>query len=244
MSISLVGTHTLIMGDSVEEMSKLGERCVDAVVTDPPYCSGSVSESQRSASKGQGLRSETITRFGWFKGDNMGTAGLMFLLRVTAWEAQRVLKPSGSFLVFCDWRMLPNLVPAIESVGFRYQNAIVWDKGNAGLGVGFRAQHEFIMHFTNGSPVYHSKSFGNVLKSRRVSAKDREHQTQKPVDLMQQLLTVVCPPGGIVLDPFMGSGTTGVAAIGNGSHFIGIERDREYYDIAKQRLADATINPE
>lgn len=232
-----IGNAELYLADCMEVLPSL-QRC-DAVITDPPYCSGSVSEASRTAAKGQGLRSENIARLGWFKGDNMGTAGLVFLLRSIAWEAQKILSQSGSVLMFCDWRMLPNLAPAIESVGLRYQNMIVWDKENMGLGAGFRAQHELVMHFTNGAPEYHNRSVANVVKARRVTAKEREHQTQKPVDLMCQLVSVVCPPDGIVLDPFMGSGTTGVAAIMSGRKFIGIERDPEYFEIACRRLSDA-----
>ncbi len=185
------------------------------------------------------MRSENLSRFGWFLGDNMGTAGLVFLLRAMAFEAVRVMKPTGSLLVFCDWRMLPNLAPAIESAGLRFQNVIVWDKEVMGLGTGFRAQHELVMHFTNGAPGYHHKGTSNVLRAKRVHAKAREHQTQKPTDLMRQLVAVVAPPGGVVLDPFMGSGSTGVAAIEHGCDFIGCERSPEYVAIARARIAAA-----
>jgi DNA modification methylase len=229
-----IGSATLYQGDAIDIMDTL-ER-VDAIVTDPPYCSGSVSEASRSAAKGQGLRSENIKKLGWFVGDNMGTAGLVFLLRSVAFGALRILSPEGSMLVFCDWRMVPNLAPAIESAGLRYQNMVAWDKGVMGLGMGFRAQHEIILHFTAGSPKYHDLGTANIVKAARVSADDREHQTQKPVDLMQRLLRVVCPPGGTVLDPFMGSGSTGVAAAAEKMRFIGIERDPEHFDTACERL--------
>ena len=142
-------------------------------------------------------------------------------------------------LVFCDWRMVPNLAPAIESAGLRYQNMVAWDKGVMGLGMGFRAQHEIILHFTAGSPKYHDLGTPNIVKAARVTAADREHQTQKPVDLMQRLLRVVCPPGGTVLDPFMGSGSTGVACAAEGMKFIGVERDPEHFDTAVERLKAA-----
>jgi DNA modification methylase len=229
-----IGSAALYQGDAIDIMDTL-ER-VDAIVTDPPYCSGSVSEASRTAAKGQGLRSENLTRFGWFVGDNMGTAGLVFLLRTMAFHATRILSPEGSMLVFCDWRMVPNLAPAIESAGLRYQNMVAWDKGAMGLGMGFRAQHEIILHFTAGSPKYHDLGTSNIVKAARVSADDREHQTQKPVDLMQRLLRVVCPPGGTVLDPFMGSGSTGVAAAAEKMRFVGIERDPKHFDTACERL--------
>ena len=228
-------TTTVIHGDALQVMQGMQAASIDAVVMDPPYCSGSVSEASRSAAKGQGLRSENINRFGWFVGDNMGTAGLVFLLRSVAFESIRLLRGSGSLLVFCDWRMVPNLAPAIESAGLRYQNMVIWDKGSMGLGAGFRAQHEVILHFTAGSPEYHDKGLSNVLKCPRVG-QDREHQTEKPVSLIEQLIRVACPPSGVVLDPFGGSGTTGVAAQNLGRGCICIERDAQHVETARRRL--------
>lgn len=226
-------------GDCLALMREMADGSVDAVITDPPYCAGAISEAQRTRAAGQGLRSENIRRFGWFTGDNMGTAGLMFLLRAIAFEAVRVVKPTGSLVVFCDWRMLATLAPAIESAGLRYQNLVVWDKGHMGLGLGFRARHELALHFTFGSPEYHDKGTANVLECRRVSAAEREHQTQKPVDLMAQIVRVVAPVGGLILDPFCGSGSTGVACAATARRFLGFERDAAHCETARRRLADA-----
>lgn len=238
LNIEKIGRATLYLGDCLETMEALGP--VDAVITDPPYCSGSVSEASRTAAKGQGLRSENIARLGWFVGDNMGTAGLASLLRSMAFRALKILNPEGSILVFCDWRMVASLAPTIESAGLRFQNLIVWDKGAMGLGAGFRAQHEIILHYTAGSPKYHDLGTSNVLKSARVGADCREHQTQKPIDLMQRLVRVVCAPDGTVLDPFMGSGSTGCAALKEGRAFVGIERDPAHFDTACRRIEDAS----
>lgn len=227
----------IIHGDCLQVMQGMPAESIDAVVTDPPYCSGGFSEASRTSASGQGLRSETLKDVGWFVGDKMGTAGLLFLMRAIAFESIRLLRGSGSLLVFTDWRMVPNLAPAIESAGMRYQNMIIWDKGSAGLGTGFRAQHEVILHFTAGVPEYHDKRLGNVLKCPRIG-QDREHQTQKPVNLMEQLIRVVCPPGGIVLDPFGGSGTTGVAAKNLGRDSICIERDAQHVETANRRLVE------
>jgi site-specific DNA-methyltransferase (adenine-specific) len=231
----------LLFGDCLERMRGIQSDTIDAVVCDPPYCSGSVSEASRTAAKGQGLRSEVIQKLGWFVGDNMGTAGLAFLLRSVALEGMRVLKPSGSLLMFCDWRMVPNLIPAIESAGFRYQNLIVWDKGGMGLGKGFRAQHELVMHMTCGKPEYHDKSTSNVIRVKRVNHKKRVHQTEKPVGLLEKLINVVSCEGGIILDPFMGSGSTGEACINTDRDFIGIERGEENFQIAKDRILKKII---
>jgi DNA modification methylase len=237
-------THRLIRSDCLQAVVEaMSDVCIDCVIGDPPYCSGAIGEAQRTRAPGQGLRSENVRRFGWFRGDNMGTAGLCWLLRSLATETQRVVKPTGSLLLFADWRMLPSLVPAVESSGVRYQGLVVWDKGNMGLGNGFRCQHELVMHFTYGDPEYHDKGTANILQCRRVTADDREHQTQKPVDLMRQLIKVVCPPGGVVLDPFCGSGSTGVAALLAGRRFVGIEKDPDCLAVAERRLRETCEMP-
>ena len=233
---------SVVCGDCLEVMRSMVPGSIDAVITDPPYCSGSVSEASRTGAKGQGLRSENIKKLGWFVGDNMGTAGLVWLIRSMAVESMRLLKGTGSLLVFCDWRMIPNLIPAVESAGFRYQNLIVWDKGNMGLGTGFRARHELIMHMTAGSPEYFDKGTANVLQCRRVTAAERDHQTQKPLDLISQLCRVVCPPGGTILDPFAGSGTLAEAAAATGRHYVCIERAPEHCQTAEQRIQN--LQPE
>lgn len=226
-------------GDALDTMRALPDASVDAVVTDPPYCSGSVGEANRARADGQGLRSENLRKLGWFVGDDMGTAGLVWLLRAVAFEAARVVKPGGSVCVFCDWRMVPNLAPAIESAGLRFHNLLVWDKTAMGLGVGFRMQHELVLHFGRGVGVYHDKGTSNVLRASRVHASERQHQTEKPVALLEQIVSVVVPPDGVVVDPFAGSGTTGVAAVLRGRRFVGVERAAEHAATARDRLAYA-----
>lgn len=233
-----VGEWTLIEGEALEVLATLPTGSADALVMDPPYCAGAVSEAQRTRADGQGLRSENLKRFGWFVGDNMGTAGLAFLLRSVVCECLRVVRPTGSALIFCDWRMMPTLAPAIESAGVRYQGLVVWDKGSLGLGVGFRCRHELVMHFTFGSPEYHARDVANVITCPRVDKEDREHQTQKPLRLLRDLIRVVCPKGGTVLDPFAGSGATGLACLTEGRRFIGVERDPAYVAIARRRLSE------
>jgi len=232
--------YEIIQGDCLEAMASIEDSSVDAIVTDPPYCSGGLTEAGKTAAKGQGLRSENLGKGGWFVGDNMTTAGLVWLLRSIAVAGIRVVKPSGSILVFCDWRMLHTLVPAIESVGLRYQGLIVWNKRHFALGTGFRPQHELVMHFTCGKPEYHDKATGNVIEDSRITSTNKEHFTQKPTELLRQLINVVCPPESVVLDPFCGSGSTGVAALEIGRRFIGIERDAIHVATAERRLEAAS----
>lgn len=223
-------------GDALACCSQIPSASIDAIITDPPYCAGAISEAARTSARGQGLRSETISRFGWFIGDNMGTGGLAFLLRALASEGMRIIKSTGGLLVFCDWRMQPILELAIESAGLRYQGLVVWNKGNMGLGLGFRHQHELIMHFTFGAPEYHDKGTPDVLTVSRVSIEDRKHQTQKPVELLSYLIRVVAPIGGIIIDPFAGSGSTCVAAKKMGRRYLAFEIDPMTCDLARERV--------
>lgn len=226
------------LGDCLAHMATLPDASIDAVVMDPPYCSGAKTEAERSASTSQGVRSNRREDVAWFTGDNMGTSGIAFLLRAVAFESVRVMRPTGSLLCFMDWRQVPNLVPAIESAGLRYQNLIVWDKGSAAMGNGFRATHELCAHFTNGEFRAYNATPGNVLRHARVPSDDRGHFAQKPVALLRDMISVVCPPGGTVLDPFAGSGSTLVAAASLGMSAIGFERDRGYVEIARRRVAE------
>jgi DNA modification methylase len=242
MRTEIIGNATLYLGDCREVLPTLSG--VDAVVTDPPYCSGGFSETAKKQAAGMGLRSETRRDIGWFAGDNMTTAGIAWLMSAVSSWCYSTLCDGGTLTVFTDWRMVGQLSPAIESGRFRFQNLLVWDKGNAGLGTGFRAQHELAMHFAKGTPKYHSFDYGNVLACPRVHSSQREHQTEKPVELIQQIGLVVSGWGGTILDPFMGSGTTGVACARLGRRFIGIEIEERYFDIACRRIEQAQRQPD
>jgi DNA modification methylase len=237
-----IGQHRLFLGDCMEILPTLGK--VDAVVTDPPYSSGGFTQSAISKAKGQGLRSETIRAEGWFAGDAMTAAGGAFLLREVARCAFAATTANATLTVFTDWRVSALYAPAIESARWRYQNLLVWDKGNAGLGTGFRAQHELALHFSKGAPPYFSASYGNVLKCSRVHSTEREHQTQKPVELIEQIAETVSGIGATILDPFMGSGTTLVACQKLGRAGIGIEIDPDYFQIACKRVDEAMRQPD
>lgn len=233
-------------GDCIPILQGLAPRSVGAVVTDPPYCSGGSTEATRRGAPSQGIASERMKsgEVEWFAGDNMTTPGLVWLLRSVAFEAERILVPGGSLIVFCDWRMWANLAPALESGGLRLQNMIVWDKGHAGMGTGFKPTHELAIHLCNGPGKFHDMCGSNVLRFGRVRGQDKDHPTQKPVDLIQSLIRVSAARDALVVDPFCGSGSHGVAALKEGRRFLGVERDPEYCDVARRRLAATGENRE
>lgn len=227
-------------------MREMPARSVDAVICDPPYCSGGFTETEKKSAVVQGVRSENAQKdgFEWFPNDNMSTAGLIWLLRNMMIEADRLLVDGGSALVFTDWRMVPHLAPALESSGLQYRNMIVWDKGSFGLGVGFKPTHEIILHFAKSSPKFYVQNASNVIRHGRIRSADKMHETQKPVAVMAKLIEAVTPKGGTVLDPFCGSGSTGEAAIKLGRNFIGIEKAQVHHRTAVQRLEAVQLDIE
>jgi len=229
---------TLYHGDCVEIMRAMDGVSIDAVITDPPYCSGGALEAQKN-SGGQGHRSERLQKgeVEWFAADNMTTGGLIWLVRSVLVESRRVMKPNRSAFVFTDWRMVPHLAPALESSGLRYRNMIVWDKMSAGLGMGFKPAHEIILEYTNGSTEYVTKNGQNVIRSRRVSSTKRDHACQKPLEVLAQLIDVSTPERGAVLDPFAGSGSTLVAAKQRGRRAIGVELSEEHCETIARRCS-------
>lgn len=242
----------VIQGDAVDALDALPDRIAQAFITDPPYCSGGFSETGKRASKGM-TELAAAGKSEWFPGDNMGTAGLVYLLRAVAVQARRVLLAGGHLLCFCDWRMEPNLVPldggprelylgaaelapVLESATLRHQKTLVWDKQRPGMGNGFRASHEQVLHLVKGKGEYFADDGRDVISCASVHHTNRRHPTEKPQPLLRELIRVTTPAGGLVVDPFAGSGSSGVAALAMGRAWIGVELTRKYARETRERL--------
>lgn len=239
MRIERIGPCTLILGDCLTALDLapvIEPGTLAAVLCDPPYCSGSFTESGKRTAKNMGVKSE---RLGWFQGDNMTTIGLQWMLRALAVESSYLLREGGTASFFTDWRMIPSLAPAIESAGLRWQQLVVWDKGSAGLGAGFRAQHEVVLHFSRGTPRYFSASNGNVLKVKRPRSAERDHPTEKPVGLLIPMIETIAEPGATVLDWTAGSGSTAVACVQVGRACVAVEKDPVFFERMLERVAAA-----
>lgn len=222
----------LVHGEALAYMRDLPNASVDALITDPPFSSGGRRENARGVRKSMLRGTEDGA---WIAGDAMSTAGFVWSMRELGWQARRVLRPGGHLLSFIDWRMWPNLAAALESADLRAQPLLVWDKTYFGMGRTFRHQHELIVHMTNGNPAApQRRDVGNVLACKPVRKGD--HPTEKPVELLRTLVSVVAPPGGVVCDPFMGVGSTGVAAVREGRQFTGCELSEPFYARAVERI--------
>ena len=221
-----IGPHLLLQGDCLEILPTLGK--VDAVVTDPPYSSGGFNEAGKAG--GSIGTTGAVRRI---QGDTLSTRGYEALIR-------RVLRLSDAqaCYVFTDWRMWPVTTEAVELAGYRLRGMLVWDKTCPAMGARWKMQHELICW---GARVVSAMGpgFGNVLSFPRSG--NQFHPTEKPIELAARI--VGNAEGETVLDPFMGSGTTGVACVREGRRFIGIEIDPGYFDIACDRIRKEMAQP-
>ena len=236
----------LYQGDCLELMKDIPVGSVDMVLADPPYSSGGLFAGDRKA----GIRTKYCdddykgaARFQNFSGDNMDQRSFTEFMRTVLAKVRKKAKPESVCAVFVDWRNLPALTDALQMAGWIWRGICVWNKGNSRNIPGrFRQDCEFIVWGTNGpksvdwTPGF--SAYPGLYTEKSVSTKKKHHQTEKPVELLEKLLAI-CPDSGIVLDPFMGSGSTGVAAVNTGRSFIGMELDYGYFETAKRRIEEA-----
>lgn len=219
----------LIEGDSLVELTKMERASADAVICDPPYCSGGMVRGDRaSAPLSKYVNGECAHRYQEqdFTGDTRDQRSFTMWMALISAQIARVLAPGGFFGMFIDWRNLPALTDAVQSGGLVWRGVMVWDKGEgvrpqAGRP---RNQAEYIVWGSNGPwRVWEgARVMPGVLRHSNVHSAHREHIAQKPIPLMRQLVQM-CPPGGLVLDPFAGSGATMIAALMEGRRALGIE---------------------
>jgi site-specific DNA-methyltransferase (adenine-specific) len=236
-------TAQLYHTDSMKLLSSLPSDSVDAIITDPPYSSGGFTRADRNASPNakyvQGGQEKTWASF---SGDNRDARSWQFWCQLWVSECLRIVKPGGYFLTFTDWRQLPITTDYMQAGGFVWHGIIAWNKGRGARAPHtgfFRHQCEYIVWGTKGqmAKAKHGGPFDGCFE-HHVRQSDKFHLTGKPTPLMVDLVAIV-PPGGVVLDPFMGSGSTGVACIQTGRQFIGVELDDHYFTVAQQRIAEA-----
>jgi len=239
----------IIHGDCLDVLRSLPDGCVDAVVTDPPYSSGGTMRSDRvnQSVAAKYVQTDSVRFAGQgFSGDNRDQRSWAYWCQLWLSECLRITKPGGYALVFADWRQLPTLTDAFQAGGYVWRGLISWDKGPASRAPHkgyFRHQCEYAVWGTNGpldvpevDGVHDGPWPGSITVP--VLQDDKHHATGKPTALMRKL-AACCPPNGLILDPFAGSGTTGVAAICEGRRAILIEREAAYVDIARRRCREA-----
>jgi len=231
---------TLYRGDCLHILQTLTG--IDAVITDPPYSSGGMVRGDRMVSTRTKYQStDVLVEHPNFTGDNRDQRGFVAWASLWLSMCAAIVEPGAMVCLFSDWRQVPCMTDALQSGGMVWRGIVPWDKVNARpMPNRFRAQCEFVVWGTQGprdfetsGAVYHP----GILRENSPATEDRQHATEKPVGIMQTL-AAVAPVGGLVLDPFMGSGTTGIACIRTGRRFIGIEIDPTHYATACRRIDD------
>jgi DNA modification methylase len=215
---------TIYHGDCLEVLPSLD--MVDLVVTDPPYIIGAVSAGNMASKSG-----------GW--ADMMNSAGWF-----TSWyrHVDRLLKHDGAMWTFLNWRTLPVVMRAAIDARLPVTSMLVWDKEWIGPGgpQGLRPSYELVALMAHPGFGIADRGIPDIWRHKVGSYKESGHPAEKPEQLVRRLLTT-SGPGGVVLDPFLGSGTTAVAAKNAGWTSIGIEAEERYCEIAAKRLAQEVL---
>ena len=235
-------SYILYQGDCLPILQSLPENSIDAIITDPPYSSGGFGNSVKRKDTQAKYRIASKINYPLFFGDNKDQLSHTLWLSQILSSAYMSLKDGGLVLLFSDWRQFSATELAVQMAGFTLRGVAVWDKTkcarpNPGF---FSQQAEFVILASKGTPATWQNAFyPHGLFTCAPLKGGKFHQTGKPVDVMKWLVAVV-PYGGTVLDPFMGSGSTGVACLETGRKFIGCELSTDYIKIAQQRLNQAT----
>lgn len=250
------GRVSLLHGDALELMPELAAGSVDCVWTDPPYL---LSNGGISCSAG---RRVSVDKGAWDRSNGL-EEDMQFCERWVA-ECKRVLQPAGCIWVSGTLHIHPIVGVSLLKSGFRILNDIVWEKPNPPPNLGCRtfthsteliywataapkgSGERYTFNYSDMKLENGGKQMKTVWRCTAPGADEKhhgKHSTQKPVALVSRCLRASTHPGDLVLDPFVGSGSTGVAAAKLGRRFIGIDADERYLEIAASRLAEVTPPP-
>jgi modification methylase len=245
----------IMRGDCIESMRALPDACVDMVFADPPYNLQLGGDLFRP----EGGRVDAVDN-DWDKFDS----NAVYDAFSTAWmaEARRILKPNGTLWVIGSYHNIFRVGSVLQDQGFWILNDIIWRKANPMpnfRGTRFTNAHETLIWASKGEKARYTfnyramKTLNDELQMRsdwtfpicggqeRIKRNGtKAHPTQKPEALLYRILLASTKPGDVVLDPFFGTGTTGAVAKRLGRHWIGLERDATYIDVAQERI-DAAL---
>ena len=216
---------TIYHGDALDVLPTLKGSSVDLVVTDPPYVIGAVSAGNMASKAG-----------GW--GDMMNSSRWF---RDWYRECRRILKPTGALWTFCNWRSLPVLMKAAIDSDFPVASVLVWHKDWIGPGgsVGLRPSYEMVALLPMPEFSIEDRGINDVWVHKWASHKPSGHPAEKPVALLARIIRE--SGGGVVLDPFLGSGSTLVAAKNVGATAIGIESEDRWCSLAADRASQEVL---
>lgn len=236
-------TTTLYNSDCLAAMENVSEDTIDLILTDPPYNLG-LFMSKRGTNLKK-MRDNFFVAAGW---DSLSYEQWLLSMENLFMQSARVLKSGGSMIVFMSIMKVEGLIQLAQRYGFYYKTTGIWHKLNPmprNMNLHFVNSTEAWLYFTykskTGTFNNEGKAIHDFVESSVVTLDEKrfgKHPTQKPVSLLKHFVRLLSNPGDVILDPFMGSGSTGVAVkdIGEGRSFIGIELSEEYFQIAQKRI--------
>lgn len=236
----------LRQGEALAWLMSLPSACADAIVTDPPYSSGGQFRSDRTRNTNDKyVQSGQVNSYEQFSGDNRDQRAYAAWCALWLSECLRVAKPGSLLVVFTDWRQLPTTTDAIQAGGWIWRGIVPWSKapGTYRPSLGFANRCEYAVWGTSGPHSLAGSAVGLIdATAPTIGRNDDEkfHPTQKPETLLQALLAPVTG-GGVVVDPFAGSGTTGAACLATGRRFLGCELTEHFAVGARERLSAIAV---
>ena len=210
--------------DAVNWLRELPTESVDLVVTDPAYES---LEKHRAVGTTTRLKHSKASSNDWFCVFPNSRFRELFT------EVFRVLKPDTHFYLFCDAETMFIAKPEAERAGFKFWKPLVWDKRAIGMGYHYRARYEFILFFEKGKRRLNDLGVADIITVPRIH---RGYPAEKPVKVSEVVIAQSSHAGDVVADPFMGSGSVGVAAVKLGRRFIGTDLNPEAVRWSAERL--------
>lgn len=233
----------LLNQDCIKAMEGIDSNSIDLIVTDPPYNLGNFMINRDTNLKK--MRDNFFGTAGW---DNMEYDEWANSMDNFFSSAARVIRRGGAMIVFMAIIKVETIIHLAERHGFYYKTTGIWHKTNPmprNMNLHFVNSTEAWIYFTyktktgtfnNGGAMLHD--FIETSVTPNVERHFGKHPTQKPESLIQHFVEILSNLGDTVLDPFMGSGTTGVVSKRSGRNFIGIELDEQYFNMAKTRIEE------
>lgn len=231
----MIGTQPrtdVICGDALEVLAAMPAETIDLVVTDPPY----------------GMAYRSNKRAAWARFEKIANDDKFDPVWQGAWlaECHRLLKPDTHLYMFCSDHYLGPFRDVVTAAGFTVKRTLVWRKDGGGIGDlegDYIHETEFVVFAHKGRRALTGKRCSNVLEVPKIRPADLLHPTQKPEGVVRPLIQKSSRVGETVLDPFAGSGTTGVVASEEGRGYVLIEQDETYVDVMRGRLAQGGLFP-
>jgi site-specific DNA-methyltransferase (adenine-specific) len=227
--------YDLSTKDAVVWLRELASESVDLVVTDPAYES---LEKHRAIGTTTRLKHSKASSNDWFKIFPNARFGELFR------ELYRVLRKDRHFYLLCDAETMFIAKPEAEQAGFRFWKPLVWDKCTIGMGYHYRARYEFILFFEKGKRRLNDLGIADIITVPRIRG---GYPAEKPAEIADVLIRQSSTSGDVVCDPFMGSGSVGIATLRLGRRFLGNDVNPEAVRIAAQRLrefGDGRVSPD